>query len=270
METVEKMSVANVQVQVLKEQELLGKQFVVYGTPDEPLFKAQDVAEWIDYSFKDNRRTHRDVSKMIQAVDEDEKQKYSIKLKGENYSHNEIRESAEVWMLTENGLYEVLMLSRKPIAKQFKKEVKEILKAIRKDGGYISTHGEETPEEIMAKALIVAKATLERIDKERKLLQEQNQRLLHSKKLYTSTEIAKEMGLKSAIKLNNILAEKKIQFKQNGTWIMYSKYADKGYVSIKQIVLDSGVIVYDRRFTGLGRDFILSLLNTKELNSVVA
>ena len=139
--------------------------------------------------------------------------------------------------------------------------------SIRKDGGYLTTSGNETPEEIMAKALVVAKATLERIDNERKLLQEQNQRLIHCSKLYTSTEIAKELGLKSAIALNNILADRKIQFKQNGTWILYSKYADKGYVSIKQEVLDSGKIIYDRKFTGLGRDFVLGLLNKEQTNT---
>ena len=41
------------------------------------------------------------------------------------------------WFLTEDGLYEVLMQSRKPIAKQFKKKVKEILKEIRKTGQYV-------------------------------------------------------------------------------------------------------------------------------------
>ena len=41
------------------------------------------------------------------------------------------------WFLTEDGLYEVLMQSRKPIAKQFKKEVKQILKQIRRTGDYV-------------------------------------------------------------------------------------------------------------------------------------
>lgn len=162
--------------------------------------------------------------------------------------------------INESGLYSLVLSSKLPQAKEFKRWVtSEVLPSIRKDGGYLATSGNETPEEIMAKALVVAKATLERIDNERKLLQEQNQRLIHCSKLYTSTEIAKELGLKSAIALNNILADKKIQFKQNGTWILYSKYADKGYVSIKQEVLDSGKIIYDRKFTGLGREFVLSL-----------
>lgn len=79
---------------------------------------AKDVAEWIE---------HTQPSKMVETVDEDEKLMGTIFLSGQN---------REVWMLTEDGLYEVLMQSRKPIAKQFKKGVKEILKTIRKTGSY--------------------------------------------------------------------------------------------------------------------------------------
>lgn len=47
-----------------------------------------------------------------------------------------LQANTEYWFLTEDGLYEVLMQSRKPKAKEFKKEVKKILKSIRKTGGY--------------------------------------------------------------------------------------------------------------------------------------
>lgn len=97
---------------------LLGKEIDVYGSVDEPLFLAKDVAEWIE---------HTQPSKMVETVDEDEKLMGTIFLSGQN---------REVWMLTEDGLYEVLMQSRKPIAKQFKKGIKEILKTIRKTGSY--------------------------------------------------------------------------------------------------------------------------------------
>ncbi len=65
-------------------------------------------------------------------------------------------------MLTEAGLYEVLMQSRKPIAKEFKKGVKAILKEIRRTGGYIESRMNESPEELMARALTVANETLKR------------------------------------------------------------------------------------------------------------
>ena len=65
---------------------------------------------------------HSDVSKMMKSVDEDEKVKNIVRTLGGNQ---------EMWFLTEDGLYEVLMQSRKPIAKQFKKKVKKLLKDLR-------------------------------------------------------------------------------------------------------------------------------------------
>jgi len=105
---------------VFKEQEVLGKNFRIFGTPDEPLFLAKDVAEWIE---------HKKPSEMLEIIDDDEKLKAIVSLSGQG---------REMWFVSENGLYEILMLSRKPIAKQFKKKVKEILKSIRKHGAYIT------------------------------------------------------------------------------------------------------------------------------------
>lgn len=102
------------EVQVLEnEVTLMGKTFNVYGTVEEPLFRAKDVAEWIE---------HSDVSAMMRSVDEDEKLLGTLFVSGQN---------REMWFLTENGVYEVLMLSRKPVAKEFKKEVKKMLHALR-------------------------------------------------------------------------------------------------------------------------------------------
>lgn len=86
---------------------------------------------------------------------------------------------------------------------------------------------------------------------------------MHVNKTYTVTEIAKELGLKSAIQLNKMLAEKKIQYQINGTWVMYSNYSDLGYEEIKQEVLDSGKVIYHRRITQMGREFMLKLFSGK-------
>lgn len=124
------------EVKILNEQEVLGKQFKVYGTAESPLFVANDVAEWIE---------HSNVTEMLKGIDEEEKLTSTILRAGQNRQMN---------MLTEDGLYEVLMQSRKPIAKQFKKKVKEILKTIRKTGGYVNnaekmvnTYFSDIPEE---------------------------------------------------------------------------------------------------------------------------
>lgn len=230
------------ELKVLNEQEVLGKQFRVYGTAEEPLFLAKDIAEWIEYDTSS-------VNKMITNVDDDEKVRKNVPTLGG------IQES---WFLTENGLYEVLMQSRKPIAKQFKKEVKEILKAIRKHGIYATDNVIDNilnnPDfgiELLTK---LKEERAARVEAERK-----NAILMHVNKTYTITEIAKELGLKSAIQLNRILAEKKIQYQVNGTWLMYSNYSDCGYEEIKQEVLDSGKVIYHRRITQMGREFILGL-----------
>lgn len=96
---------------------------------------------------------------------------------------------------------------------------------------------------------------------ELKLKESENKvnRLIHSNKLYTTTEIAKELQLKSAQELNQILHDKGIQYQINNTWVLSASYSDKNYQSIKQNELDSGIIIYDRKWTGNGRDFILNL-----------
>ena len=112
---------------VFKEQEILGKYFRMFGTPDEPLFLAKDVAEWIE---------HKKPSEMLINVDDDEK--FKIKINPVDSIAGVLQSNTEYLFLTENGLYEVLMQSRKPIAKQFKKKVKEILKSVRKYGTYMT------------------------------------------------------------------------------------------------------------------------------------
>lgn len=93
----------------------------------------------------------------------------------------------------------------------------------------------------------------------RKEAERKNAILMHVNKTYTVTEIAKELNLNSAIQLNKLLSKKKIQYQVNGTWVMYSRYSNLGYEEIKQEVLDSGRVIYHRRITQMGREFILSL-----------
>lgn len=92
--------------------------------------------------------------------------------------------------------------------------------------------------------------------------------LMHVKKLYTATEIAKECGMKSATELNKYLEAKKIQYKVNNTWVLKSDYSENGYTSIKQGETDSGHIYYDRKFTQEGRAFVLEVVNQLDKKEV--
>lgn len=108
-------------------------------------------------------------------------------------------------------------------------------------------------------ALLESEKQKQQLQLEAKEAKDNVKRLIHDVKTYTSGEIAKELGMRSAIELNKALEKMGVQFKQNGTWLLYAKYADLDYTSTKQIVLDNGHITYDRRWTGRGRDFIINL-----------
>ena len=109
----------------------------------------------------------------------------------------------------------------------------------------------------LPKTYLEALKELVKLEETKLSLENRVNNLVHSRKLYTTTEIAKELGLKSANALNQLLEEDKIQYKVNGTWVLCSKYSDKEYVSIKQTELENGKIIYDRKWTGLGRNFLI-------------
>ncbi|WP_346961589.1 BRO family protein [Clostridium sp.] len=158
--------------------------------------------------------------------------------------------------INESNLYKVIFQSRKVEAEKFTEWVtSDVLPSIRKHGMYATDELLDNPDLLIAAATKLKEEKAARLEAEK-----QRDKLVHQNKLYTTSEIAKELGLSSATKLNNLLADKKIQYKQNRTWLLYSKYSECGYVSIKQDVLDNGHIIYDRKWTGKGRDFILNLL----------
>ena len=101
------------EIQVLDDRYILGKRVKTYGDIENPLFLARDVAEWIEHSR---------ASEMLKGIDKEEKLMQTIIASGQR---------REMWFLTEDGLYEVLMQSRKPVAKEFKKKVKNMLKDLR-------------------------------------------------------------------------------------------------------------------------------------------
>ena len=201
---------------------------------------------------------------VCKVLDIDNPSQLKTRLKEDGVTTNEVIDALgrkqQATVINEQNLYKVIFQSRKQEAEQFQDWVTgEVLPSIRKHGIYAT----ESTIESMINNPDFAIQLLQTLKTEREARIEAERRnavLMHATKMYTSTEIAKELGFKSAIALNNKLADLKIQFKQNGTWVLYSKYADLGYTDIKQSVLDSGRIVYDRRWTQDGRAFVLELL----------
>ena len=103
------------QTDILRTINAQGHELNIYGTTEEPLFLAVEVAKMIDYSVGNT-------GQMLNTVDEEEKLTLTIQGAGQR---------RQMWFLTEDGLYEVLMQSRKPIARRFKRAVKDILKDLR-------------------------------------------------------------------------------------------------------------------------------------------
>ncbi|WP_313309713.1 phage antirepressor [Lactococcus taiwanensis] len=199
----------------------------IYGTAENPLFLAKDIAELIEHSR---------ASEMLKTVDDDEKLMQPILASGQNRN---------MWFLTEDGLYEVLMSSKKPQAKIFKKKVKEILKTIRKHGAYMTN--EVIEKTLTSPDFIIQLATKLKEEQEARLeLEKENSQLsldlaeatektryldliLDSPDELIVKQIAQDYGI-SAVKFNQILNKLRIQYKQNNQWILYSKFQGKGYI----------------------------------------
>ena len=213
------------EVSVLEnEVTLMGKTFNVYGTVEEPLFRAKDVADWIE---------HSNVSAMLQSIDEDEKLTINIAYSEQN-KHNEL-------FLTENGVYEVLMLSRKPVAKEFKKEVKKMLHALRtKKAALMPTNFADALE-------AYAKEVRAREEAQQALFAETQQKLAALEQY--QTEKAEHQKDKELVTHKYLTATqiKETIWKEYGKNIVVSK-------AVKRIPLDDNDILYksfrNENFTG--------------------
>ena len=185
----------------------------------------------------------------------------------------------QVNFVNEDGLYDVILDSRKPEAKQFRKWVtREVLPQIRKTGGYIKTEDDDTPDVIMAKALILAQKTIESQAQQNQILKHTNQILEEEKKIlapkaeytdkvlqsistYTFTQIAKQLNITSAQALCKRLVTMGVLYYQSGGYLPHSKYSTQGYWSTRThaVTDENGNIVRTTNYlvvTELGRAFL--------------
>ena len=217
----------------------------VAGTSEEPLFCLADVCKVLELGNPSQVKT---------------------RLCGEVITNEVIPDSLgrqqEMIFINEDGLYDVILDSRKPQAKTFRKWVtSEILPSIRKHGIYAT---DNVIDQLMNNPSFWYEL-LTKLKEERSARIEAEKQvavLTHVNKTYTCTEVAKELGLKSAIELNNRLKELGVQYKVNQTWVPYTKYATLGWFDIKQEVADNGHIIYHRKITGIGRQGIINLINS--------
>ena len=135
-----------------------------------------------------------------------------------------------------------------------------------------------SPERIMARALKIAEEKLTLLTSENAMQKQiigelqpkanYVDRILQNRGLVTITQIAKDYGM-SGYKLNKILHELGVQYKQGTQWLLYSKYHDKGYTHsyTVDIIRTDGRedVVMETKWTQKGRLFLYELLKSKDI-----
>lgn len=214
----------------------------VAGTNEEPLFCAKDVATALGYS---------DTADAIQRHCKSGKKVFC--------PHKSGMGGTNMVYIPEKDVYRLIMRSNLPNAEQFQDWVcDEVLPSIRKHGGYLTP---DKIEEVLSNPDTIIRLAMQLKDEQSKRRDaEQHIAILtHTNKTYTATEVAKEIGMRSAAELNRWLESEKVQYKVNGTWVPCAGYANLAWFEIKQEELDSGRIIYHRKITGIGRDGIINL-----------
>ena len=225
---------------------------------NEPYFVGKDVAKILGYKDTSDAIKHH-------VDNEDKLTRY----------FTDSGQKREMYVINESGLYSLILSSKLPTAKKFKHWVtSEVLPAVRKHGMYAIDDLIANPDLGIA-ALNALKEEREKNKKLEEKTMVQSQQIsemipkasyydvvLNCKDLVSIGSIAKDYGW-SAKKMNKILHEKGIQFKQGDIWLLYQKYAEKGYTSTKTHTYldnDGQHMKVHTYWTPKGRLFIYDLL----------
>ena len=207
---------------VVCRKEILKKEINFYGSVKIPYFLPADIALWLDV------KNYRQMVKDADLTDDQKGVFLTDTLGGEQ----------EITFVSEDGLYDILMSSRKPIAKQMKKEIKAYLKQIRLTGGYIPIKENDTDELIMARALKIADKTI----KEKDIVIQEYQSKINE--LEPDAELARSLMQRNGLltlkqvsdtiqigrtTLCSLLRKKKVLSKQSGYNEPMYKYIKAGY-----------------------------------------
>ena len=184
----------------------------------EPWFVGKDITEKLGY-----QNGSRDIAR---HVDEDDQ--IVISIPGDTQNRNML-------VINESGLYSLVISSKLPNAKKFKKWVtSEVLPSIRKNGGYIANQEKMTPEQIVANALIVAQNIISQKDRqieEMKPKAEFFDAVAESKTAISMNEVAKVLNIKGYGRNNmfEFLRNEGILDRFN---VPYQKYVDNGWFRV--------------------------------------
>ncbi|MCT3429429.1 phage antirepressor [Limosilactobacillus fermentum] len=211
---------------------------------DEPYFVGKDVATILGYK--------RTADALKAHVDDEDKLTRQFTDSGQ---------SREMKVINESGLYSLILSSKLPSAKKFKRWVtSEVLPAIRKTGAYQAKPKDNYPiPATYGEALQLAATLQTKIEHDAPSLKYFHDQM-RNPGLMTTTEIAKDYGW-SARKLNKYLESKGVIYRQGNKWVIYQKYADKGYSQYEPFPYDNNKGVKNNlKWTQRGKKFIYDLL----------
>lgn len=195
----------------------------------EPWFVGNDVSMILGYSnYRNAVATH---------VDDEDKLRTQIEYAGQK---------REVTVINESGLYSLILSSKLPTAKKFKRWVtSEVLPSIRKHGMFATA---KTIDQMLADPDSMIKVLTElKKEREGRLIAEQRVNeltpkasyydlVLKNKSLVTITQIAKDYGM-SGREMNSKLHDLKVQYKQGSTWLLYSEYQKTGWTQSETVMV---------------------------------
>lgn len=231
---------------VIQETVILGKKIQMYGSIENPLFLAKDAANWIEYSASN-------VSKMLKSVDNDEKTTRKFNTSGSNYQ-------TEAWFLTGDGLYEVCMQSRKPIAKQMKKEIKQYLKSIRLTGAAIDDERKTVDYYFSSFSDDLKTKIFNEMYQKNQELQQFYDDLMSTEGLMSINTMAKELGI-GEYKLFAFLRKKKVFFyDKDMVNVPYERFRKEGKFAVKETPCHDGNFRSVTYGTKMGLDYVRKLL----------
>lgn len=226
----------------------------------EPWFVAADVCKVLEID---------QVTNAIRKLDDDEKKATLISIKGGNGAVS----TKEVNIVSEPGLYSLVLGSRKPEAKAFKRWVThEVIPTIRKHGVYMTDRAiEQTiqdPDYIIGivQALKQEKQQRLALEAEKAVMlpkAEYCDAVLLSESLIATNVIAKDYGM-SATTFNKMLERMGIQYKRGNVWALKAKYQDKGYMKSATFKYDDSNNTYIwNKWTEAGRMFLYEELRDR-------
>ena len=245
------------EIQIFQNQEF-GAIHTISNEQGEAMFCAKDVCDALGYSNgRDAVRKH---------VDGEDKTTVAICDTGSNYKSQAI-------FINESGLYSLILSSKLESARRFKHWVtSEVLPSIRKQGGYMMARPDESDEVILARALQIMQATLQRRDEQIAQLKpraEYADHVLDSISCFTVTQIGKELGM-TGHDLNMLLCSHKIQYAQSGQYLLYADYARQGLAQNRNFEYHSSEGELKTRtylvWTVRGREFIHRLVDKRLAN----